>query len=395
MQRAKLKNIAMLLAVPTLVLSMKVTSHAQNAPTAKASQKILRAGSQPSTKGPAAYFTGNVTVAPLFPPNASAPYSGGYVTFEAGARSAWHTHPTGQRLIVTSGLGLTATWGGKVQEIRAGDSIWCSPGGKHWHGASPTSVMTHLALTGTVNDKNVVWMEKVTDAQYHQDQSKAQTMNTEHALSAKQRGIVTIAAFTASGDQEKLKTALSEGLEAGLTVNEIKEILVQMYAYAGFPRSLSGIQTFMTVMEERQSKGIKDEIGKESASLPAGTNRDEYGAKVRATLSGQEVVPPPSGYQVFAPAIDTFLKEHLFADIFARDLLDYQSRELATCAALASMTGTRSQLQFHLGAAMNVGLTEVQMRDFVSVLEAKVGQRESNSAQGVMTTVLKSRKAPQ
>jgi alkylhydroperoxidase/carboxymuconolactone decarboxylase family protein YurZ len=232
-------------------------------------------------------------------------------------------------------------------------------------------------------------MEKVTDAQYN---AGARPMNTTHSLSAKQRSIIPIAAFTATGDQERLRTALAEGLEAGLTVNEVKEILVQMYAYAGFPRSLSGIQTFMAVMDERQAKGIKDQAGKDAAPLPAGMNRDEYGAKVRATLAGQKEIPPPGGYQLFTPVIDTFLKEHLFADIFARDVLDHQSRELATNAALASMTGTRSQLQYHLGAAMNVGLTEAQMRDFISVLAARVGERESEGAEEVLTAVLNSRK---
>jgi alkylhydroperoxidase/carboxymuconolactone decarboxylase family protein YurZ len=249
--------------------------------------------------------------------------------------------------------------------------------------------MTHLALTGTINNKAVEWLEKVTDAQYN---AEARPMNTTHALSAKQRSIIPIAAFTATGDQERLKTALTEGLEAGLTVKEIKEVLVQMYAYAGFPRGLSGIQTFMAVMDERQARGIKDQAGRDSTPLPAGMNRDEYGTKVRATLAGQKEIPAPSGYQLFTPIIDTFLKEHLFADIFARDGLDHQSRELATIAALASMTGTRNQLQFHLGAAMNVGLTEAQMRDFVSVLAAKVGERESESAGEVLTAVLNSRK---
>src|SRR3954470_20208274 len=220
--------------------------------------------------------------------------------------------------------------------------------------------MTHLSLAGRLNNIDVVWLEKVTDAQYN---AEARTMNTTHALSAKQRGIIPIAAFTATGDQERLRTALTEGLEAGLTVNEVKELLVQMYAYAGFPRSLSGIQTFMAVMDERQARGIKDEAGRDATPLPAGMNRDEYGARVRARLAGQEVIPAPSGYQLFTPVIDTFLKEHLFADIFARDILDHQSRELATIAALSSMTGTQGQLQFHLGAAMNVGLSEAQMRD--------------------------------
>jgi 4-carboxymuconolactone decarboxylase len=384
-----MKQTVTLLAVPALVLSVAFASQAQNTQASKPMQTIVRAGSQPSSKGPAENFTGNVTVAPLFPADASAPYSGAYVTFEAGARSAWHTHPAGQRLVVTAGVGRTAEWGGVVREIKAGDVVWCPPGVKHWHGASPTTAMTHLALTGTVNNKAVEWMEKVTDAQYN---AGARTMNTTHALSAKQRGIIPIAAFTATGDQERLRTALAEGLEAGLTVNEIKEILVQMYAYAGFPRSLSGIQTFMAVMDERQAKGIKDQAGRDAAPSPASMNRDEYGARVRATLAGQKVIPPPSGYQLFTPVIDTFLKEHLFADIFARDILDHQNRELATIGALASMTGTQSQLQFHLGAAMSVGLTESQMRDFISVLAARVGERESESAGEVLAAVLNSRK---
>ncbi len=221
--------------------------------------------------------------------------------------------------------------------------------------------------------------------------SEAQTTNTP-ALTPKQQSIITISAFTANGDLGKLKTALNEGLDAGLTVNEIKEILVQMYAYTGFPRSMNGINTFMAVMEERQKKGIRDEVGKEPAPPPPGMNKDEYGARVRAKLAGSDVIPPPSGYQLFVPIIDKFLKEHLFADIFVRDVLDYQSRELATISALASMTGTAAQLRFHLGAAMNTGLTEGQMRDFISVLKAKVGQKEAENANQVLTAVLQSRK---
>ena len=205
-------------------------------------------------------------------------------------------------------------------------------------------------------------------------------MDANQALNTKQQSIIPIAAFTTSGDMEKLRTSLIEGLDAGLMVNEIKEILIQMYAYAGFPRSLNGINTFMAVMEERRAKGIEDEMGKEAGPVPADMNKDEYGARVRATLAGRETIPPPIGYQLFTPVIDTFLKEHLFADIFARDTLDYQSRELATISALASMRGTGGQLRFHLGAAMNTGLTEAQMKDFISVLESRVGKKEAESA---------------
>jgi 4-carboxymuconolactone decarboxylase len=221
--------------------------------------------------------------------------------------------------------------------------------------------------------------------------AEVQKMNDELSLTVKRQSIITIAAFTASGDMEKLKTSLIGGLEAGLTVNEIKEILIQMYAYAGFPRSLNGIHTFMAVMDERQAKGIKDEVGREASPLAPDMDKDEYGTKVRAELAGQEVIPPPSGYQLFTPVIDMFLKHHLFADIFARDILNHQDRELATIAALASMTGTEGQLRFHLDASMNVGLTEDQLKDYISVLEAEVGKKEAESANQVLTAVLQNR----
>jgi len=200
--------------------------------------------------------------------------------------------------------------------------------------------------------------------------------------------MIPIAAFTANGDLEKLRTALNEGLDAGLTVNEIKEVLIHLYAYAGFPRSLNGIHTFMAVMDERRAKGIQDETGREASPVPTDMNKDEYGAKVRARLTGRETIPPPSGYQLFTPIMDTFLKEHLFADIFVSDVLDHQSRELATISALASMTGTGGQLRFHLGAAMNTGLTEIQMKDFISVLKAKVGTQEAADASEILHQVL-------
>lgn len=216
-------------------------------------------------------------------------------------------------------------------------------------------------------------------------------MDANQVLNAKQQSIVPIAAFTATGDMGKLRAALHEGLDAGLTVNDIKEILIQMYAYTGFPRSLNGINTFMAVMNERQAKGIKDEIGNEASPVPTAMNKDEYGAKVRAKLAGRETIPPPSGYQLFTPVIDQFLKEHLFADIFARDNLDYQSRELATIAALASMLGTGGQLRFHLDAAMNTGLTKAQMMDFIAVLKANVGTQEAEQASEILAEVLSNR----
>ena len=162
-----MKTTAMILSLSLLVSAGAFAGQVLAADEAKKSQTITRAGSQPSVKGSSDYFTGNVRVDPLFPAKDAAPFSGAYVTFEPGARSAWHIHPTGQHLIVTAGVGRTGEWGGRVEEIKTGDVIWCSPTVKHWHGASPTTAMTHIAITGTLNGKSVEWMEKVTDAQYN------------------------------------------------------------------------------------------------------------------------------------------------------------------------------------------------------------------------------------
>lgn len=127
---------------------------------------IKRSGSQPSRKAPAEYFTGSVRVDPLFQAPDPARVSGASVTFEPGARTAWHTHPLGQTLIITSGLGWVQREGGPIEEVRPGDVVWFPPGPKHWHGATPTTAMTHIAIQEALDGKNVDWMEKVSDAQY-------------------------------------------------------------------------------------------------------------------------------------------------------------------------------------------------------------------------------------
>ena len=127
---------------------------------------IKRAGSQPSAKGPAEWFTGTVRIDPLFQPNDPARTAGASVTFEPGARTAWHTHPLGQTLIVTAGAGLAQRCGGPIEEIRSGDVVWFLSGEKHWHGASPTTAMTHIAIQEQLDGKAVEWMEHVSDEQY-------------------------------------------------------------------------------------------------------------------------------------------------------------------------------------------------------------------------------------
>jgi quercetin dioxygenase-like cupin family protein len=152
--------------IPFALLAIPGAAGSTSAQTALQEQTIVRAGSQASTEGSAQYFTGKVRVDPVFAATSDVPYGAAYVTFEPGARSAWHTHPAGQRLIVTAGVGRTGVWGGAMIEIKAGDAVWCPPDVKHWHGAAPGSAMTHLALTGVKDGKNVEWLEQVSDEQY-------------------------------------------------------------------------------------------------------------------------------------------------------------------------------------------------------------------------------------
>lgn len=211
-------------------------------------------------------------------------------------------------------------------------------------------------------------------------------------LNSRQESIVEISALTAIGSMDKLKQSLNEALDDGLTVNEVEEVIVHVYAYAGFPRSFTGMMAFMAVMEDRQAKGIQDEVGKEASPVPADLDRDAYGAKVRAQLSGLDEVPPPAKWQQFSPVIDNFLKEHLFADLFARDILSFSDRELATIAVLASIP-VEGPLPFHMNATMNTGITAEQMVDFIKVLTEKVDKDKAENANKILQKVLKQRQS--
>lgn len=176
-------------------------------------------------------------------------------------------------------------------------------------------------------------------------------------LNDRERTIAGIAAQVARGDMPELTRALTAGLEAGLTVNEIKEILVQLYAYCGFPRSLNALGNFMTLLQEREARGVQDEAGRLPGPLPAGKSI-EFGTANQTKLCG---APVRGALFDFAPAIDEYLKAHLFGDIFGRDNLDWKTREIATVAALAAMTGVESQLASHIAIAQQNGVTAAQI----------------------------------
>jgi alkylhydroperoxidase/carboxymuconolactone decarboxylase family protein YurZ len=205
--------------------------------------------------------------------------------------------------------------------------------------------------------------------------AQEQTMMTsELTLSRKQQAIAPISGAAALGDMTRLDAALEYGLDAGLTVSEAKEILVQLYAYAGFPRSLNALAELMKVVEARKQRGVQDAPGRDPiAAIPTGKDLLAVGTANQTKLSGAPVRGPLFD---FAPAIDEFLKSHLFGDIFARDNLDWQSRELATVGILSVLSGVESQLQAHIRISMNVGLTAAQLRSVARVL-AEHGQPDA------------------
>ena len=162
-RRTFLATAGTVLAIPAI---RRTHAEARLTTTQEAQMDITRIGSQPSAKGPADWFTGTVRIDPLFQTKAPARAAGASITFEPGARTAWHTHPLGQTLIVTAGCGWVQREGGSVEEVHPGDVVWFPPGEKHWHGASPTTAMTHIAIQEQLDGKVVDWLEHVSDEQY-------------------------------------------------------------------------------------------------------------------------------------------------------------------------------------------------------------------------------------
>lgn len=204
-------------------------------------------------------------------------------------------------------------------------------------------------------------------------------------LSSKQEQIVVISALTADGNWTQLEQALQKGLDAGLTQNEIKEILLQLYAYTGFPKSLSSINQLIAAIEAREAQGIKDPQGTMPTSLALDTDKYAYGKKTVETLFGPEKGKAP--YAVAVPATDTFLKEHLFADIFGRGVLSYEDRELATISALAAIGNVRPMLKSHMTGGMNVGLSKAQLEQALDIIESYLGAEKAQKGRVILAEI--------
>jgi 4-carboxymuconolactone decarboxylase len=214
------------------------------------------------------------------------------------------------------------------------------------------------------------------------------------ALTARQQAIITISALTAKGDLPRLHKALADGLAASLTVNEEKEVLVHLYAYCGFPRSLNGLNTLLKVLEERKASGITDVVGKAASPITSTAPKYERGKKNLETLTGKPETGSKTGYSAFSPEIEVFLKEHLFADLFERDVLTFSERELVTIAALVSLGGLEPMLQSHLGIGLHLGLTPAQLSQVLQVEEVSIGKKEADAGRAVLAKVLQTDKQP-
>lgn len=196
-------------------------------------------------------------------------------------------------------------------------------------------------------------------------------------LTSRQELIIPIAAFTANGDVVNLKKALEAGLNGGLSINDIKEILTHMYAYAGFPRSITATGVFMDLLNDRIKNGVRDEKGVEPNTIPGNLDKNKVGTEIQTKLVGGPVKGP---LFEFSPAIDQFLKEHLFCDIFYRGVLTNQEREIATIAALAALPA-EAQLAAHLNISRNTGVSPEQLKEYVVIMKEKVGENQGAVAE--------------
>lgn len=220
----------------------------------------------------------------------------------------------------------------------------------------------------------------------------SQTPKAEQAMDSKRQHIAEVAALTSTGDLDKLKPVLTDGLNDGMTVGELKEVMVHAYAYCGFPRALRGLQTLVAVLDERKAEGIEDDWGREASPITDTRRKYERGRDILAEISGVPADAPKADYAVLAPEIEVFLKEHLFADLFERDVLTYAERELTTVAVIASLgKGVEPMLKGHMGIALNVGVTPDELRGVLAIVEKHVGRSEADGGRLVLNELLQSK----
>jgi 4-carboxymuconolactone decarboxylase len=380
-------SLALLASASAHANQAGAASGAGAAPTASVQDAqtitITRSGSQPSRQGPAEYFTGSVRIDPLFQANDPSRTSGAYVSFEPRARSAWHTHPLGQILIVTAGTGWVQQEGGEKQEIKPGDVIWTPPGVKHWHGATATTAMTHIAIQEELNGKNVDWMEKVREEEYKMTaMPKAGAVSplltpeevrmvapaleryTEDALgdlwkrpglSARDRSLSALAVLIARNQTTELPSHLNWALDNGVKASEISEVITHLAFYSGWANAMSAVAVTKDVFRAR-GIGADQLPPAKGPLLPI----DQASEARRAAFVEQSVGP-------VAPGVVQYTTDPLFHDLWLRPALAPRDRSLVTVSALVA-TGQVAQLSAHLNRAMDNGLTTTEASEVLTHL---------------------------
>ena len=290
------------------------------------------------------------------------------VTFEPGCRNNWHRHTGGQILVCVAGEGLYQERGKPARHLKPGDVVEIPPDTDHWHGATADRWFAHLSIECHPATNTNTWLEPVSDADYAAAQPRPAQPKV---LTPREAALARLSGRAAAGDIPGLKRACAEGLEAGLTVNEIKEALLQLYAYLGFPRCLNANAAFAQVLAERKAAGKADPEGPAPKALPAGADRERLGREKRAALFGSDPDAPEAEWQRFAPGAEQFLKEHLFCDLFARGVLPDKERELCTVSMLCVLPGAESQLASHRAAAEHVGNAKAALDEAEALARAR------------------------
>ena len=368
---------------------------------------ITRAGSRAVRPGPAEHFTGNARVEMLFEAVDPSYASGGTVTFEAGARTAWHSHPRGQILIITAGAGRVQRWGDPIQEVRSGDVVRIPAGQKHWHGASPSASMTHIAVSEHRDGSVVQWMEKVTDEQYNgsparqpQPASPPQGASRPSGpvqqriapglaaltddvlygdvwrrteLSPRDRSLVTISVLIATGKPAQLTGHLSRALDNGVQPGEASGLLAHLAIYCGWPSAVSALEVYDQVYTARKIDPAS--LRTVAPRLPApGSDA------ARATAMTDEL-------GTVAPKFVQLTNDVVFDDLWRRADLSVRDRSLVTIAALAAM-GDDDQLDVYLRRAIESGLTRSQIAEAMTHLAFYAGWPRATAAMTAVTRTL-------
>jgi len=369
---------------------------------------ITRGGSRPFRQAPAENFTGAAHVEMLFETLNPLHASAGSVTFEPGARTAWHSHPAGQILIVTAGTGRVQRWGDRVEEIRTGDVVRIPAGQKHWHGASPQASMTHIAITEPREGTSVEWMEKVTDEQYNAaplspepQPSKSQQGTTRPSgpvqqriapglatltdevlfgdvwrrpeLSPRDRSLVTISVLIATGKPAQLAGHLGRALDNGVQASEASAVLAHLAIYGGWPSAVSALDIYDQVYTARKVDTTALRAVGPRLSAPASD-----AARARAVNDELGAV---------APKFVELTNDVVFDDLWRRSDLSPRDRSLVTIAALAAM-GDDDELDVYLRRGLESGLTRAQIGEAVTHLAFYAGWSKATKAMRAVTRAL-------